>query len=41
MLLLVACTAGSARERGVTLTVSAIHAHAVMTKCCDQVMHML
>ena len=39
LVLLVACTAGRARERGVTLTVSAIHAHAATSQVLPHTLH--
>ena len=39
LVLLVACTAGRARERGVTLTVSSIHAHAVTSQVLPHTLH--
>ena len=38
-MLLVACTAGRARERGVTLTVSSIHAHAATSQVLPHTLH--
>ena len=38
-MLLVVCTAGRARESGVTLTVSSIHARAVMSQVLPHTLH--